>query len=66
MGWGRELPYGRNRRDLPTAQARKEVAELLQAILDRHPTETVYVAWTIPALMKTMKSRRSFGPPPDA
>jgi transposase len=24
---------------------RKEVAELLQAILDRHPTETVYVAW---------------------
>jgi putative transposase len=24
---------------------RKEVADLLQAILDRHPTETVYVAW---------------------
>jgi transposase len=24
---------------------RREVAELLQALLDRHPTETVYVAW---------------------
>jgi transposase len=24
---------------------RKEVAELLQAIVDRHPTETIYVAW---------------------
>ncbi len=24
---------------------RKEVVELLQAILDRHPAETVYVAW---------------------
>lgn len=24
---------------------RQEVAELLQAILDRHPTETVYIAW---------------------
>jgi transposase len=24
---------------------RCEVAELLQAILDRHPTETVYIAW---------------------
>lgn len=24
---------------------RREVAELLAAILDRHPTETVYVAW---------------------
>jgi transposase len=24
---------------------RQEVAELLQAILDRHPDETVYVAW---------------------
>jgi putative transposase len=24
---------------------RREVAELLEAILDRHPTETVYVAW---------------------
>jgi transposase len=24
---------------------RCEIAELLQAILDRHPTETVYVAW---------------------
>ncbi len=24
---------------------RREVAELLRAILDQHPTETVYVAW---------------------
>ena len=24
---------------------RREVAELLQALVDRHPTETVYVAW---------------------
>ena len=24
---------------------RKEIAELLQALLDKHPTETVYVAW---------------------
>ena len=24
---------------------RKEVAELLQALLDKHPNETVYVAW---------------------
>jgi putative transposase len=24
---------------------RREVAELLQALLDQHPTETVYVAW---------------------
>ncbi len=24
---------------------RREVAELLQAVLDRHPTETVYIAW---------------------
>jgi putative transposase len=24
---------------------RREVAELLQALLDKHPTETVYVAW---------------------
>jgi transposase len=24
---------------------RKEVAELLQALLEKHPTETVYVAW---------------------
>jgi len=26
-------------------QRRREVAELLQAILDQHPTETVYIAW---------------------
>jgi len=24
---------------------RREVAELLQALLDRHPTETIYVVW---------------------
>ena len=24
---------------------RREVAELLQALLDKHPTETIYVAW---------------------
>jgi len=24
---------------------RKQVAELLQALLDKHPTETIYVAW---------------------
>ena len=24
---------------------RREIAELLQALLDKHPTETVYVAW---------------------
>ncbi len=24
---------------------RKEVAELLQALLDKHPKETIYVAW---------------------
>lgn len=24
---------------------RKEVAELLQALVDKHPTETIYVAW---------------------
>jgi putative transposase len=24
---------------------RREVAELLHAVLDRHPTETVYIAW---------------------
>lgn len=24
---------------------RREVAELLQALLERHPTETIYVAW---------------------
>jgi len=24
---------------------RKEVAELLQALLDKHPTETIYIAW---------------------
>lgn len=24
---------------------RKEVAELLQALLDKHPTQTIYVAW---------------------
>jgi hypothetical protein len=24
---------------------RREVAELLQALVDKHPTETIYVAW---------------------
>lgn len=24
---------------------RREIAELLQALLDKHPTETIYVAW---------------------
>lgn len=26
-------------------QRRKEVAELLQALLDQHPHQTIYVAW---------------------
>jgi transposase len=28
-----------------THKRRREIAELLQALLDKHPTETVYVAW---------------------
>ena len=35
---------------------RREIAELLQTLLDKHPYETVYVAWE-PLLTKTMRLR---------
>lgn len=42
--WG-QLPHGRNPCHLPSTQARPQIAEFLQRLLDKHPHETIYVAW---------------------
>lgn len=43
--WGCELSYGRNGYPVSASQRRKEVAQLLEVLVERHPTGIIYVAW---------------------
>ena len=39
---------------------RREIAELLEALLEKHPTGRVYVAWDDQTLTKTTRLRRFY------
>jgi putative transposase len=45
---------------------RGEIAELGQALVDKHPTGSIYVAWIMPASMKMTKWKLSCGQRQDA